>query len=279
MNLKKHIRPGFLPACLLGLAVSITAFSVVMMLDHPDAVPYVKRERPVIEFYGDSITAGGHVNCAQTIPECEDSTKSFAYLVAQELHADGINHGRGGEGLFLHYSDAMPQNVHFKWARGTTAKEHFEASHSDTAPDAVVIEEGTNDTGARAVWLWGVRFAPAYWSYVRAVRKTYPQAKIFCLAPLNRAHREDIQEALDWLDAQGPPTVDGESSVGKGKDTKIFYVETAGWLGPEDFTDTLHPNASGQKILARHLAAVLRYELQGTPVAPGEGRTGKNLTP
>ena len=43
-----------------------------------------------------------------------------------------------------------------------------------------------------------------------------------------------------------------------GGDAKVYYVDTAGWTAPADFTDGLHPNASGSVKIADKLTEALQ---------------------
>ena len=186
-----------------------------------------------IEFYGDSITKGIRVYCAQTIPACCDERKSFEYLVGQNLHAQTRNFGVGGQGI-VHRNAVNP-----------TAKEYFLGVHSAIAPDIVVVNEGTNDRGARWIWMWPERFWPAYWNYIKTIRATYPHATIFCMRPFNGAHESAIKHVVRWLD-----------------DPKIIYVDTTGWIEPSDMTDGLHPNVSGQNKIAEKLTPIVSADFR-----------------
>jgi lysophospholipase L1-like esterase len=46
-------------------------------------------------------------------------------------------------------------------------------------------------------------------------------------------------------------------------DPNVHYVDTTGWLGPEDFIDGIHPNSGGHLKAARQLANALSPILRG----------------
>ncbi|MDG5805991.1 hypothetical protein P9869_25690 [Streptomyces ossamyceticus] len=42
-----------------------------------------------------------------------------------------------------------------------------------------------------------------------------------------------------------------------GGDARGFFVDTTGWLGSGDLTDSVHPNDRGHRVLADRLAPII----------------------
>jgi lysophospholipase L1-like esterase len=98
----------------------------------------------------------------------------------------------------------------------------------------VVINEGTNDSGATAS-----TFRTGYTQYLTTIRAAYPNAKLVAMRPFNGSQAAAIKAEVDARNAAG--------------DTRVYYVDTTGWLGSADYTDGLHPNDQGSGKAARAL--------------------------
>ena len=106
-------------------------------------------------------------------------------------------------------------------------------------PDVVVINQGTNDRGTN-----GATFAPLYNSFLGIIRTAYPNAKIVALRPLVGDFGTEISAQVAARKTAG--------------DSKIFYVDTAGWTSNGDFTDGVHPNQAGSVKIADKLVTALQ---------------------
>jgi len=106
-------------------------------------------------------------------------------------------------------------------------------------PDMVVVNEGTNDSGAAAA-----TFRTGYAQYLATIRTAYPQAKIVAMRPFNGSQAAPIKAEVDARVAAGDP--------------RTFYVDTTGWLGSSDYDDGLHPNGTGSGKAAEALVAALK---------------------
>jgi hypothetical protein len=100
----------------------------------------------------------------------------------------------------------------------------------------VVVNQGTNDHVRSA------RFEPAYRRYLRQIRASWPGAWILALRPFDGMHAGDIAAAVR-ADA----------------DPRTRYVDTAGWLRPDEFTDGLHPSFAGHQNAAGRLEPVIAH--------------------
>jgi len=89
-----------------------------------------------------------------------------------------------------------------------------------------------------------------YAAYLSKIRAADPHALIVALRPFNGTHADDIKAA-----------------VAAANDRKIVYVDTTGWLAPDDFNGSTHPNIQGHQVAAAKLTAVLK-RLTGWSTGP-----------
>jgi lysophospholipase L1-like esterase len=179
-----------------------------------------------MEFYGDSITQGVRIDSMAIGPEGSDGTKDYAFLVAVAFSALHNQVGFGRQGIIrTGNGNVPPAPDSFGW--------NYQDSPADPAfvPSVVVVNQGSNDSGSNSA-----QFEPAYRGYIALIRKRNPKAIIFCLRPFGGFHADDVQQAVRDL---GNP--------------KTIYVDTSGWLDKADYTDSVHPSATGQAKAAERL--------------------------
>jgi lysophospholipase L1-like esterase len=187
----------------------------------PTAVP----AGPRVEFYGDSVTQGVRALGMATGPDGSDGTRSFAYLTARALGATAYQVGFGRQGVVRDGNGQVPAATEsFGW--------NFAGSPAvrPSDPDVVVINLGVNDE----------RMGGAYAAYLAKIRKAYAGTLVVALVPFIGAHRDEIGQAVA---AQADP--------------RIVVVDTDGWLGPEDYTDGVHPSVAGHAKAAVRLVGEL----------------------
>ncbi|MBK7758379.1 MAG: electron transporter RnfD [Deltaproteobacteria bacterium] len=125
-----------------------------------------------IEFYGDSITSGYSVDCDCDSGDAvyKDNTHTYAAFTARALDADYHSVSLSGIGLvrswwsatMVTYWDSL-QNDDHAW------------DFAVWTPDIVVVNLGQND-----YWLGvGKEMIPAWISFGRTLRTTYPDAELF----------------------------------------------------------------------------------------------------
>jgi lysophospholipase L1-like esterase len=195
-------------------------------------------KRVKIEFLGDSITEGVNVhskgpNGQTTANWTTDGPRGYAALTAMKLGAEWRQVGFGRQGLTVVGSGGVPK-----------AKEAFNffyagVARDDWQPDAVVVNQGTNDRSAS-----GATFANVYLAFLGEIRAAYPDAKIVALRPFVGAFGTEIAKQVQSLTSRG--------------DAKVYYVDTAGWTTSGDFTDSLHPNQAGSVKIGDKLVAALQ---------------------
>jgi lysophospholipase L1-like esterase len=183
-----------------------------------------------MEFYGDSITQGVRIDSMAIGPDGSDGTKDYAFLVALAFNAVHNQVGFGRQGIIRTGNGKVPPAPDsFGW--------NYQDSPVDPAfvPGVVVVNQGSNDGGSNSA-----QFEPAYRGYIALIRRHDPKATILCLRPFGGFHADDIQEAVRDL---GNP--------------KVIYVDTTGWLDKADYTDSVHPNATGHIKAAERLIEVM----------------------
>lgn len=201
-------------------------------------LPVPSENGPKLEFLGDSITEGVLVHGEKPRdttpwPWLTDGRLSYAGQTAADLRAQwrqvgfgaqGITHG--GSGGAVSAPDAF--NFFYK-----------DCPRDDWQPDAVIINQGTNDRGAQATV-----FKPAYETYLALIRAAYPKAKIIALVPFCGAHADSIKSVIEEKKKAG--------------DHLLYVIDASSWLKAGDYTDGLHPNIEGSTKAAKHLVTALR---------------------
>jgi lysophospholipase L1-like esterase len=181
----------------------------------------------VIEFVGDSITAGALTDRL--------AVSAYGWVLGERLGVQHTQIARSGYCLVV-VSGCVGQRTQF-----------FQAASTGTTPwdfaryqaSAVVINLGTNDIGHGVS---GATFQSTYTDFLRAVRAKYPSAVIFAMETFKRRYVTETQAAV--------------RAVG---DPNVRYVNTEGWLTVgTDYEDTDgHPNEAGHVKVADRLAPIV----------------------
>ena len=202
---------------------------------------------PRMAFFGDSITQGVRAVGAQIGPNGADATADYAWPTGTAFGAQFAQVGFGAQGIVVNGGGSVPN-------AGNAFALNFQGSPADPAfvPQAVVINQGTNDGGASSA-----TFRPAYLAYLRQVRAAWPEAWIFAMRPFNGAHAADIGGA-----------------VADAADARIVFVDTTDWLpARSEFTDGLHPTAAAHVVAARRLIDVISQSTGWTAAKPAAPTT------
>lgn len=219
----------------------VAVFKGLLLDEGAQTIPPPERQRS-IEFVGDSITVG------YKTPNV--SIESYAWLTGEQLNADHTQIAYTGICLVDGVScNALPpagmSEQYFKlqpldYADSPIWKKDREA------PDAVVINLGTNDARAD---IDGETFREAYVRFLERLRQAYPDTELVVLQPLNGYMNEESRAAAENRQSAG--------------DTKLHVIATDGWLSEldGDYTDTLHPSAQGNMKMADRLTEELQRTL------------------
>ena len=197
-----------------------------------------RRRKLILEAIGDSITEGilaVRRGRRDEWTEIADSRATYAFRTAMALGAEPRIIGFGRQGITIGGNGGVPPV-------GLAYPFVYDHVPADERPaDIVVINQGSNDHGARSI-------EHGYLNLIRLVRSRNPRAEIFCLVPFAQVHAESVRRAVASARAAG--------------DDRVHLVETAGWIDPKtDTTDGVHPNLRGHEKAARKLTEVIRARL------------------
>lgn len=215
-----------------------------------------------LEVIGDSITAAygveGENRYCHFSSETENEALSYAAILAHHFQAELSVVAWSGKGVFSNRgstSDTVPMPV--LWERTLPTHDDSHWDFSRWAPDAVVIDLGTNDFAPENHDK--ASFPAAYRAFLRRVRAVYPRAALFCaLSPL--------------LSDQWPPGAETRSLARSGiqaaveaarvaGDTRVFYVEHQLTSDAEGWGCDWHPSRVTQARMADELAAAFAKNL------------------
>jgi hypothetical protein len=93
------------------------------------------------------------------------------------------------------------------------------------------------------------RSRPARAHQSAVVRKFNPRATILALQPFGIANG-----SLAVYPNEIRAAIEAHRQAG---DSRVMYVDTAGWLGAGDFTDGVHPNPNGNRKAAEKLGEII----------------------
>ncbi|MGA2447879.1 MAG: acyltransferase family protein [Polyangiaceae bacterium] len=222
----------------------------------------VEPSRPIrrIEYVGDSIACGYGVlgaNAACSFsPETEDESIGFAAVAASSLKAEATVIAYSGKGVVRDYRGRTEDPMPVLFGRTIPDDPASVWDFQRAAPTAVVVEVGTNDYELGDP---GPAFARAYASFVRDVRRRYPEAYILCtLSPMLSDSNPDGVRRRTAAATAIYDAVKHEQDAG---DARLSYLafdeqqESAG-RGCDD-----HPSVRTHKLMAATLAATLRRVL------------------
>jgi lysophospholipase L1-like esterase len=184
----------------------------------------------LIEFVGDSITVGTTTS--------QNARTAYGWLIGERLGAEHTQVAQGGACLVAAADGCVGLEQQFGRLNPNAATPDWDFSRYRA--DAVVINLGTNDVGHGVS---STQFQAAYSSLLRKVRAAYPQAWIFALETFRGRYVPQTEAAVR-------AAVDGG-------DSRVSFVDTTGWLGSGDLTDSVHPNDQGHRVIADRLAPVI----------------------
>jgi lysophospholipase L1-like esterase len=205
-------------------------------------IPVPGPRGPRIEFLGDSITQGVRAVGPQIGVMGSDATKDYAWLTGYAFGGNFRQVGFGAQGVTRPGGGGVPPApaaLGLNFAGSPVTRGYV--------PDAVVVNQGTNDA------LNGVSaavFGRAFRGYLHDIRDRWPRAWIFVLRPFGGYLQTEIS-----------------ADVAAAHDARIVYVDTNGWIPQQAFTDGLHPTAVGHTLAARKLTRVIARHT-GWPAAP-----------
>ncbi|KUM69866.1 GDSL-type esterase/lipase family protein [Streptomyces curacoi] len=190
----------------------------------------------LIEFVGDSITVGTTTS--------QNARTAYGWLIGERLGTEHTQIAQGGACLVATADGCVGLERQFTRLNPNAPTPDWDFSRYQA--DAVVINLGTNDVGHGVS---STQFQSAYTSLLRKARAAYPRAWIFALETFRGRYVPQTQAAV--------------KAVTDGGDTRVSFVDTTGWLGSGDLTDSVHPNDKGHRVIADRLAPIIAARMGG----------------
>lgn len=202
--------------------------------------------RPLVEFIGDSITAG--------VGSSNGSVTDHAWLAGERLGADHTQIAYGGISLVdgYHYDwNQWPgmDAAYFKLKSVNNCKDPACADNpawdfSKSQARAVVVNLGTNDANLSVS---SATFQSRYTAFLKNIRARHPNADIFAMRTLRGYYAAETRAAVDARVREG--------------DAKVHFIDTDGWLDSAypspDYSDYVHPSDAGYVKVTNRLVPVL----------------------
>jgi lysophospholipase L1-like esterase len=186
------------------------------------------RPANLIEFIGDSITVGQ--------PNANRPFTAYPWLAAEGLGAAHTQVAQGGACLVNQDCYGMVD-----WFRRSSAWVSTNDWNFGTyQATAVVINLGTNDVGHGVTT---AQFQQNYIVMLERVRQSYPNAEIFAMGVFRNRYVTETRNAVARRAAAG--------------DTKVHFIDTAGWVTAADTSDNVHPTDAGHAKIAQRLRPIL----------------------
>ena len=218
-------------------------------------------KKPIVEFVGDSITAGAFCD-----PE---STNTFAFRTAQLLNVDYAPVAQGG--IAIYSEDRASMSERYFWtaplARTAVSGDGTDWDFARYTPDLIVIHLGTNDRSNDPATV-----TSTYVNFIQDIRaKRGDTLPIVMVIPLQGFMKDSIVAAHTQLN-----------------DPYTYLVDATDYLSLESGSDfyyygNVHPSVSGHQKFAEKLAVDLRTVLLASlideAIASAEGIEVMDKTP
>ena len=248
-------------------AVSVLKLNYIEADDGADF--HAPKEEPELrlEIIGDSITSGegaGLERQVEWVPAVFSAVNSYGYLTAEKLHARVNILSSSGWGLYASWDGqtkcALPPYYHEVCGLTETEEDRTYGSlekwdFASYRPDCIVINLGTNDSGAlqnTGKWPreeYHTLFNRAAVKFLHTLRSLNPESRLlWAYGMLGNDMADWIREAIDQYR--------GESG-----DDRVSYFEFAN-CGPDRLGARSHPNRTAHEEAAEALAAEIRRILR-----------------
>lgn len=202
-----------------------------LVLDSGAATYRAPARTGVVEFVGDSITAGtGSSKLAVT---------DYAFVSGERLGVDHTQIAIGGMCLAETSDGCWAQETRYWLASGgQVGTDAWDFSRYTAS--AVVINLGTND---KSHGVSSADFQAKYTTFLQRIREKFPHAKLYALRTFIGRYATETQAAVQARNAAG--------------DAAVYYVDTTGWVPSDGLADSVHPNDKGHQAIAAKLVPIL----------------------
>ncbi|GAA3439566.1 SGNH/GDSL hydrolase family protein [Kutzneria kofuensis] len=185
----------------------------------------------IIEFIGDSITAGYHTS--------KEALTAYGWVTAEKLHAAHTEIARPSVCLYPTSDGCIGMRDRFLKTGMETSTPDWDFSRYQASD--VVINLGTNDQTHKVS---GAQFQNAYITLLERLRAKYPNTTIYAMETFRKYYVNETKAAV--------------TARNKAGDGKVRYIDTEGWINTAtDTMDGIHPSDAGNQKIAARLAPVL----------------------
>ncbi|NVY96260.1 endoglucanase [Lactobacillus sp. DCY120] len=201
-----------------------------LTLDPQGKAQPVQPDGPALTFIGDSITAGSWLH-GKTAGRDYCAENNYAAQIARRLNCEDLRIAYPGAGIVQPGTGGVPVAGQFfqEVAAGYPWKPQVSA--------AVIINLGTTDKKVNEL-----EFRAQWEHFLQQIRLAYPKTPLIVLVPFSQRHAAVIREEA----AEYPQTQ---------------IIETAAW--PISYTDGLHPDAAGTKVIVERLLPLVQEIFAG----------------
>jgi lysophospholipase L1-like esterase len=221
-------------------------------------VPTTRNADKRLLIVGDSISCGygneGTTATCDFSPSTENASKSFGLVTADKLKADAAIVAWSGKGVYRNNDGTTTETLPALYARALPGHAESTFDPSGWAPDAIVVNLGTNDFAS------GVpeqtAFVAAYSDFVAQLRQQYPDAHIFCaVGPMLSDFYPQGQQQLTTARSYVQQVISASG------DSKMHFLEFATANTDTGVGCSYHPNVSTHAAMAAQLSAALTQTL------------------
>ncbi|HSC89146.1 MAG TPA: SGNH/GDSL hydrolase family protein [Polyangiaceae bacterium] len=243
-------------------AVGETTVHGFVLDAYGEALPTPTAPERRLEIIGDSISAGygneGPDEKCSFSPETENHFLTYGARASREVGAALTTLAWSGRGVASNRgSTTETETMGVLWTRSLPADPASTWSFSSPAPDAVLINLGTNDFAPEVADI--APFGPAYAKLLDDVRARYPRAQL--LVALGPALSDDFppgRRALSTAREVLRGLVEERTKAG---DASVHFLEFARVRPEEGFGCDWHPSVATHTRMAGELVGALRKHL------------------
>lgn len=204
------------------------AITGIAIDDHGSLAPAPRR--PVIDFIGDSITAGCWVNGRHAALDYRPES-NYAAHCADLLNVDSVRIAYSAGGVLRPATGGVPVAKDF--LPNINQQIGWHANH----PALVCLNLGVNDR-----YFSPQQFSLAYQNFLHQVLTIFPESQIAVLTPFSQTFASEIKQIV--------------------APTSATLIDTSKWCS--SYTDGLHPDQAGSLLAGKYLAKALAPLLPGS---------------